>query len=198
MTDDTVDFNLYVHQAMAWAAGQASRSGRLEQVQQYLDAQACESAVDGRRDKRNSALGVWLTIVPSRLNGTGISAEEWRDNVWLRYNHLPLDMPEKCDGCNCRLTMEHVLSCKRVGWCIFGMMMLQMSSGTSVELLFFLDKSNRNREFILALVVLQGKWVILRLRHQPLRIWRRCKLLESEGMLVFMASGRGDVSQSLM
>jgi hypothetical protein len=115
LIDNTVDFNLYDHQATARAAGQAARSGRLEREQRYLDVRARESAADGRRDKRNSASGVWLTIVPSRLNGTGISAEEWRDNIRLRYNHLPLDMPEKCDGCNCRMTVEHALSCKKGG-----------------------------------------------------------------------------------
>ena len=58
---------------------------------------------------------MWLTVVPSRLNGTGISAEEWRDNVRLRYNLQPIDMLDRCDGCNCQLTVEHALSCKKGG-----------------------------------------------------------------------------------
>ncbi len=63
----------------------------------------------------NCASGVWLTVVPSRLNGTSISADEWHDNVRLRYNHLPLDMPQQCDGCNEQMTVEHALSCKKGG-----------------------------------------------------------------------------------
>jgi hypothetical protein len=114
LIDDAVDFDLYMHQSVAQAAGQAAQSERLGQEQQYLDARAHDSAADRRRDKRNCASGVWLTV-PSRLNGTGISADEWRDNVQLRYNHLPLDMPEKCDGCNCQMTIEHALPCKKVG-----------------------------------------------------------------------------------
>jgi hypothetical protein len=63
-----------------------------------LNARASDSPADERRDKRNCTFGVWLTVVPSRLNGTSISADEWRDNVRLRYNHLPLNMPQHCDG----------------------------------------------------------------------------------------------------
>ena len=115
LIDDSVDFDIRTHLAVARAAGQAARSGRLGREQRHLDARAKDVPADGRRDKRNSASGVWLTVVPSRLNGSGISAEEWRDNVRLRYNLQPIDMPDRCDGCNCQLTVEHALSCKKGG-----------------------------------------------------------------------------------
>jgi hypothetical protein len=115
LVDDSVKFDIGSHLATAKAAGQAARSGRLEREQRTLDARARESPADGRRDKRNCASGVWLSIVPSRLNGTSISADEWRDNVRLRYNHLPLDMPQQCDGCHEHMTVEHALSCKKGG-----------------------------------------------------------------------------------
>ena len=115
LIDDSVDFDIRTHLAAARAAGQAARSGRLGREQRHLDARAKDVPADGRRDKRNSASGVWLTVVPSRLNGSGISAEEWRDNVRLRYNLQPIDMPDRCDGCNCQLTVEHALSCKKGG-----------------------------------------------------------------------------------
>ena len=49
------------------------------------------------------------------LNGTSLLANEWRDNIRLRYNHAPLDMPNHCDGCGAKLTVEHALSCKVSG-----------------------------------------------------------------------------------
>ncbi|KAL7523222.1 hypothetical protein ACHAXR_000083 [Thalassiosira sp. AJA248-18] len=30
----------------------------------------------------------------------------------LRYNLAPLEMPQHCDGCSARMTVEHALSCK--------------------------------------------------------------------------------------
>ena len=107
LVDSAVKFDIGTHLAVARDAGQASRSGRLEREQRFLNVRASDSPADGRRNKRNCASGVWLTVVPSRLNGTSISADEWRDNVRLRYNHLPLDMPQQCDGCNERMTVEH-------------------------------------------------------------------------------------------
>ena len=115
LVDENVQFDLGTHLAVARDAGQAARRERLEREQRFLIARASDSPADERRDKRNCASGVWLTVVPSRLNGTSISADEWRDNVRLRYNHLPLNMPQHCDGCNERMTVEHALSCKKGG-----------------------------------------------------------------------------------
>ena len=56
--------------------------------------------------------GIWLTAVPSRLNGTDLTADEFRDNLRLRYNLVPLHMPERCNGCGEKMTVEHALSCK--------------------------------------------------------------------------------------
>ena len=51
---------------------------------------------------------------PNRDNGTVLSADEFRNNARLRYNLAPLDMPQHCDGCGSKMTVEHALSC-RVG-----------------------------------------------------------------------------------
>ena len=101
-----VQFDIGTHIATTRTAGQAARSERLEREQRTLNAQASESPADAKQDKWNCASGVWLLAVPNRLNGTDISADEWRDNVRLRYNLLPLDMPQHCDGCNERMTIE--------------------------------------------------------------------------------------------
>jgi len=68
-----------------------------------------------RRLERSCETGAWLTIVPSSLNGSILSAEEFRDNVRLRYNPKPLHMPDLClcDGCVVNMTVEHALHVAR-------------------------------------------------------------------------------------
>ena len=68
-----------------------------------------------RRDKQNCVAGVWLSIFPNWWNGSGLSADEWRDNICLRYSHSPLDMSAACDGHRAKITVEHALSCKMGG-----------------------------------------------------------------------------------
>ncbi len=36
-----------------------------------------------------SGTGLWLLIIPDRHNGTSLLVEEFRDNLWLRYNAFP-------------------------------------------------------------------------------------------------------------
>jgi hypothetical protein len=68
-----------------------------------------------RRIRRACESGQWLSVKPSRLNGTALSAEEFRDNVRLRFGLLPQQLPEKCDGCDQRFGVGHALSCKKGG-----------------------------------------------------------------------------------
>jgi hypothetical protein len=84
---------------------------RLQNEQIFLDRCGRDKPAVARRDKRNCAAGAWLLVFPNRLNGTGLLAEEWRDNVRLRYNHSPLEMPAACDGCGAKMTVKHALSC---------------------------------------------------------------------------------------
>ncbi len=74
--------------------------------QWHLDVRASDVLADGRWDKQNCVAGVWLLIVPSQLNGTSISEDEWCNNVCLWYNHKPLKMPDWCDECGGRMTVE--------------------------------------------------------------------------------------------
>eukprot|EP00957_Ditylum_brightwellii_P194164 14786579-Ditylum_brightwellii.AAC.1 len=59
--------------------------------------------------------GAWLTAVPHRMNGTALSAEEFRDNLRLRYGMKPLHLPQRCDGCGAKFTTEHGLTCPNGG-----------------------------------------------------------------------------------
>ena len=56
--------------------------------------------------------GQWLTVMPSILNGTELSALEFRDSLNLRYSKVPPGLPPKCDGCGSPFTTEHAHSCK--------------------------------------------------------------------------------------
>ena len=112
MCEGTRRFDLEAHRTCATEAGQAARKSRLIDEQLFLDRRGRDNPSVARRDKRNCAAGAWLSVFPNRLNGTGLSADEWRDNVRLRYNHSPLDMPAACDGCGAKMTVEHALSCK--------------------------------------------------------------------------------------
>ena len=115
LVDSSLHFDLGRHVAQARVAGQMVREARLGREQQHLNERGTDAPAVKRRDLRGCAAGVWLTVMPNRLNGTSISAEEWRDNVRLRYNHVPQDMPHHCDGCGMRMTVEHALSCKTGG-----------------------------------------------------------------------------------
>eukprot|EP00978_Attheya_sp_CCMP212_P004554 scaffold9935_cov28-Attheya_sp.AAC.1 len=39
---------------------------------------------------RASETGAWLTVMPDRLNGTDLSADEFRDSLLLRFGLTPL------------------------------------------------------------------------------------------------------------
>ena len=56
-----------------------------------------------------------VTLVHGWLNVTGLLADEWRDNLRLRYNQSLLDMPATCDGCGAKMSVEHALSSKTGG-----------------------------------------------------------------------------------
>ena len=59
--------------------------------------------------------GSLLTTIPWTVNGTELSALEFRDQLHQRYNHNPPDMCKKCDGCGENFTLSHALSCKKGG-----------------------------------------------------------------------------------
>ena len=115
LIDDSVEFDLQEHRVQASLAGINTRKERMQREQDYLDSRGSGKPTVKRRDERNKVAGLWLSVYPSRLNGTGLSANEWRDNARLRYNLAPLDMPCRCDGCGERMTVEHALQCKKGG-----------------------------------------------------------------------------------
>jgi hypothetical protein len=71
--------------------------------------------MEKRRIIRSAATGAWLSTRPSLLNGSDLSAEEFRDGVRLRLGLPPTSLPPRCDGCGERFTTEHAMSCRTGG-----------------------------------------------------------------------------------
>ena len=92
--------------------GQYGRTERLGREQKFVDARGVNKPAVKCQDILARAAGLWLSVIPDRLNGNSLSAGEFRDNLRLRYNLLPLDMPQLCDGCGAPMTVEHELCCK--------------------------------------------------------------------------------------
>jgi hypothetical protein len=71
---------------------------------------------DTRRTvERGKQTGQWLNVTPSTFNGTELSAQEFRDALFLRYGRSPGDLPSHCDGCGQKFTIQHALECKKGG-----------------------------------------------------------------------------------
>ena len=64
---------------------------------------------------RATKTGAWLTTAPSTTNGTELSAEEFRDNLSLRFGMIPSNLPATCDGCGGQFNVSHALKCKKGG-----------------------------------------------------------------------------------
>ena len=68
---------------------------------------------DALRMGRITQMGVWLSVLPSTVNGTELGYHEWRDSLFLRYVIEPLDLQEHCGGCGGGFSICHSLHCKK-------------------------------------------------------------------------------------
>eukprot|EP00957_Ditylum_brightwellii_P003721 282527-Ditylum_brightwellii.AAC.1 len=59
--------------------------------------------------------GAWLTVIPNHMNSTALLAEEFWDNLRLRYAMQPVQLPKRCDGCGAKFSVEHGLTCSKGG-----------------------------------------------------------------------------------
>jgi hypothetical protein len=73
------------------------------------------SPLEKRRIKRSKTTGAWLTTLPNTLNGSDLSADEFRDGVRLRLGLQPTALPPRCDGCGERFSTEHAMACRKGG-----------------------------------------------------------------------------------
>jgi hypothetical protein len=71
---------------------------------------------DNRRTiLRGKETGQWLLVLSLTVNGTELSAQEFRDALLLQYARCPSDLPIQCDGCQQKFSVHHALECKRGG-----------------------------------------------------------------------------------
>jgi hypothetical protein len=99
------------------------KNGKAELRKRSLESskQAMESILqtlptgESRTIRRGQQTGAWLSLLPSTVNGTELSAQEFRDAVSMRYGLVPPDLPQKCDGCDAPFTLQHALCCKKGG-----------------------------------------------------------------------------------
>jgi hypothetical protein len=73
------------------------------------------SSGESRTIWRGQQTGAWLSIVPSTVKGTELSAQEFQDAILMRYGLVPPDLPLTCDGCNAPFTLQHALLCCKKG-----------------------------------------------------------------------------------
>jgi hypothetical protein len=58
-----------------------------------------------RTIRRGTETGAWLSVLPSTVSGTELSAQEFRDALSMRYGETPPDFPARCDGCDAPFTL---------------------------------------------------------------------------------------------
>jgi hypothetical protein len=109
-----LDSNLHSRQAaVERRKTRKAREAAEETALAALTAEAPSSVK--RRLVRAKETGTWLTTTPNRLNGTELSADEFRDSLRLRLGLAPLNLPAKCDGCGETFSVGHALICKQGG-----------------------------------------------------------------------------------
>ena len=98
------------------------KARKTKEYEAELTATLAKVDADTRRTiNRGKHCGQWLGVIPSTVNGTELSAQEFRDNLCMRYARSPGDLPKHCDGCISKhrehnpFTMRHALQCKTGG-----------------------------------------------------------------------------------
>ena len=115
-----VEFRSADHQQI-WNSGIAEMKKRQLEVSSEKLGTILRAQPEGRRRtiRRGEQTGAWLSVLPSTVNGTELSAQEFRDALLMRYGITPPDFPATCDGCEASFTLQHALSCKKGGLVIF-------------------------------------------------------------------------------
>jgi len=115
MNDDS-PLDSIAHKQCVRQAGTKARKERIEAEVEFVEGLASKSSkAVTKRLERMGKTGAWLTVMPNLLNGTLLSAEEWRDNARLRYGLRPVGLCDRCDGCNAPFTIDHAINCKKGG-----------------------------------------------------------------------------------
>jgi hypothetical protein len=109
-----VQLDSMAHAQSVRQASTSARKERLEEEQGFVETMASSASRPGKkRLGRIGLTGAWLTQMPSKLNGTILSKDEFCDNVRLRYGMRPINLCERCDGCGAGFSVDHALSCRK-------------------------------------------------------------------------------------
>jgi hypothetical protein len=93
---------------------------KLSELEQKLGAILSDLPADqGQTIKREQQTGAWLSAPPSTVNGTELSAQEFRDAITIRYAITPSNLPASCNGYDAQFTLQDALGCKKGGLVIF-------------------------------------------------------------------------------
>ena len=104
------------HRGRVRKAGAAARKERVDAETVVIEEmRASARKIERKRLERIGECGSWITRTPHKLTGTLLSAEEWEDNVRLRYGLVPHNLCAHCDGCGEQFTVDHALNCKKGG-----------------------------------------------------------------------------------
>jgi hypothetical protein len=88
----------------------------IQDKQTLEDLKAASSLlVERHQMDRATETGAWLTVIPDQLNGTDLSADEFRDSLLLHFRLTPHSLPHRCEGCQQRFSVEHAMTCKKGG-----------------------------------------------------------------------------------
>jgi hypothetical protein len=79
----------------------ALHDSTLDSILEDLDCDTRRTLLQGKET------GKWLSVMPSILNGTELSPQEFRDSLHLRYVRAPGDLPSHCDGCDAKFSIRH-------------------------------------------------------------------------------------------
>ena len=121
--DSPVKFSQVDHVSTRKAVMTEVKARKTKECEAELTAALANVDADTRRTiNRGKHCGQWLGVTPSTVNGTELSAQEFRDNLCMRYARSPGDLPKHCDGCLSKdrknphpFTMRHALQCKTGG-----------------------------------------------------------------------------------
>ncbi|KAL7475639.1 hypothetical protein ACHAW6_001560 [Cyclotella cf. meneghiniana] len=104
------------HRSCVRNAGASYHSTRKESDEAFRTALPAKAIRKVKKQmEQQAATGAWLTTIPDRFGGTELSKTEWHDNVSIRYGWRPHPLPNRCNGCGDRFTVEHGLNCKKGG-----------------------------------------------------------------------------------
>jgi hypothetical protein len=65
--------------------------------------------------KRARETGQFLSVMPSTIHGTDLSADEFRDGIMYRYYMEPNNLQKSCDGCGAKFSLIHAVTCMKGG-----------------------------------------------------------------------------------